>query len=211
MATERSRVVRNAQARASGRTSSSRSGRRPAATPPSNTPIIMGLAAGGLALVIILVMMTWSGGNSEAANTGDGEKQKPAPAKAQQPEAPKKTTQSPSNSSYAARPGKTPGRPAPPIPASVIERTEQLFADAKAKWNEGQRARKSGDTATYTKAIKEAYESIQGINKALDPYSTWYEEADLEGWAMPGEYVGLSKKFNKYDKLAAMVQKVKQR
>ncbi len=160
----------------------------------------------GGAAVVVVVVLVWlvtSGGadssankNTEPATTRPPAVAKPTPTKA----APRPTEQ--------ARAGKPPARPAPPIPASVFEQAETHYQAAKTKWNESVRAKRKGDINTAREAAAAAWQQFLSQRDLLEPYMEWFEEADMEDWTMPADYVRLQRLLNTYDKLKVKVQKM---
>ncbi|MCA8942487.1 MAG: hypothetical protein KDB80_08010 [Planctomycetes bacterium] len=165
--------------------------------------MIVGGVVGVVALVAIVAFLIGGGGDqgTKAAENGNRQAESSVPAPEPRADSPRK----------ADKVGKTPDRPAPEIADEVWDRVNRMYHDAKQKHDEGVKARSSGETARYTTLIKESFDLIQAINAELEPYTTWLEEAVLEGWAMPGAYVELEGKLGTIDKLGSRVQKLKQR
>ena len=109
----------------------------------------------------------------------------------------------------AARSGSTPGRAAPAIPAAVWDEADELYRDTAALWNEGQTARNQGESAEYQKKVLEAWDVLEKLYAKIEPYTDWYEEADLEGWAMPSDYGRLERRLGEWDALRTKVRKMK--
>lgn len=193
----------------SGARGSGRSGPgRPRVEPPSNRPLIIGGAAALVGVIAVVWMMSAGGG--VAAGSGSGEKDT---TNTTAPVTPPASTATPPPSSpsksYGPSEGKAPGRAAPPIASSTWTEIEALYDAAKAKWNDGMRARKVGDNATFATVMKEAWASIVAIKDKIEPQTDWFEEADLSGWRMPADYVRLGDWLKKFDTLRSKVQKVK--
>lgn len=160
-----------------------------------------------LAFIGVLVAMNMKGDGQANASTKDApKKSQPAETKT-----PAKKMAVPSATTEADKPGKSPDRAAPAIPASVWTETAALFQTAKDKWNEGQTARKAGEVQHYKDAVNEAWQAMEQLSAKIEPYASWFEEADMGGWAMPGDYVRLQKRFNVWDRHSAKIQKIKAR
>jgi len=84
-----------------------------------------------------------------------------------------------------------------------------LFREATEIWNQGQSAREDGRTRDYQKALLESWDALERMYAALEPYTDWFEEADLEGWAMPAYYGVLQKRLDLWDGFRAKVKKLK--
>ena len=78
-------------------------------------------------------------------------------------------------------------------------------------WNEGQKARKDGNSEVYTQSLKDAFAEMELSRDALRDQTDWLDEADLEGWAIPGDYEGLRRRLGVWDKHYQKVKKLKTR
>lgn len=108
-----------------------------------------------------------------------------------------------------ARSGKTPDRPAPAIPESVLTKWDELYVKAKRLHDDARRAQSSGDGAEFNKLINDSWDVFVEIESVLETYIDWYQEADLDGWRMPNDYVRLQRRMDKYDPLKARVKRIK--
>lgn len=172
--------------------------------------MIVGGVAGLVGLVLIIAMLSGAFGGGET-KAGSGSKEKPVLIDDNPTDGPPEPKPKPPSISGSGKPGKTPDEPAPALTAQILAQADGLYEAAKIKWNDGQRLRKKGETKAYAEALQEAWTAIESMNKGLEPYTDWYELADLGGWAMPAEYVALAKRFDKYSKLEAKIQKLKTR
>ncbi len=107
------------------------------------------------------------------------------------------------------RTGRPPDRPAPAIEAAAFLELDERFDDVVGHWNEAQDARVAGRTADYSQALSAAWDALEGIYARIAAQTEWLEEADLEGWAMPPEYLALQKRLDRWDPLRSRVRKFK--
>ncbi len=113
----------------------------------------------------------------------------------------------PSNSIDASgRAGNAPDRPAPPITAAIFAECDEYFAEAKAHYNDAQRARKDGNESKRTEEAKAGSNRIRDIKDLLEVQLGWHEEAGLEDWAIPSSYVTLEKKFEEWQTMERRLQ-----
>ena len=183
-----------------------RSGRgRTGSDSSSGNPLLLfgGLAAAGLVVGLVFLIGGGSGGAGKGGT--DASPAKPASASPQSG-----TPPSSSPSGGAPKAGKTPDRPAPTIDPASLALAQQHYDTAKDKVNEGERARQSGDSGTYTAALQVAFQELESQRDALRPFTDWLEEADMGDWALPAEYTALQRKLGEYDKLFQRVKKLKQ-
>jgi hypothetical protein len=168
--------------------------------------VLIAVSVAALLVVVLIFALATGGGGSgtEAAESPRGDATGVEPSVPASAPAAGLTGGTP-------REGETPERSAPPIQEADLARAQQHYENAKQKWNEGQRARSSGDHETYVTATKEAFEEMEKQRDALRPYTDWYEEADLGDWAMPAEYGALQRRLDTYDRLYQRIKKVKQR
>ena len=160
-------------------------------------PII--IAAGAAVLVIALLIANSGGGDGEG--DGDGG-QTPA---AQTPKnTPKPTPSSLGRSSAQA--GKTPDRPAPELPQATLDKANGMLAEAKALYNEGVKLRNAQQVPQARAKQSEAAVKIEQITTLLDGPLTWQEEAEMDDWAQPAEYVTLARLYGKVSKLEKRVR-----
>lgn len=109
----------------------------------------------------------------------------------------------------AAGAGSQPGRAAPAIPESVWGKAGALYREAAGLWNDGQEARGEGNSAEYQRAVLDSWAVLEKLYAAIEPYTDWFEEADLEGWEMPADYDRLQGRLDVWDSLRAKVRKMK--
>ncbi len=161
-----------------------------------------GLIVGGAAIVVVALVVLFSdlGGGTPA----------PVPTPRVEPKTEPARPQPRPEESGTAKSGKPPKRPAPPIPAEALAASDEWFAQAKEKWNKASGLRAGGgESAAYQKALHESWDLMEKISQKLSPYTTWYEEADFEGWAMPAEYSVLQRRLSLYDPLRANLKRTK--
>ena len=89
----------------------------------------------------------------------------------------------------------------------MLQKANALVDEAKALNNEGTRLRNAGENRAARAKQSEAKRKIDAALASIDAPSVWQEEADMEGWAMPAEYVTLGNlyvRIAKYQKLIRM-------
>lgn len=176
---------------ASGRAAAATSNRRPARSSSSGSnsmPMILG-GVGVLVVVVVLVMM----------NSGSGGKPDPAPETAQ----PKPAAAAPAGQPAAPAPvelasaktGKTPSRPAPTLTQDMLGKVRSLTATAGALFNEGVKLRNGGDNAGARDKQAQAKDTLDQVQSLLKDQLLWQEEAQMEGWAQPAEYITLEREY----------------
>jgi len=147
-------------------------------------PLILG-GVGALLLIVVLVMLnSKSGGDDD--QQGDNQQNQQQQAK---PE-PKKSAPMPLKTG-SAKAGKTPDRPAPTLTNEMLAKANGMIEEAKALNNEGVKLRNGGDNKAARAKQAEAKRKLDECIAFLEVPALWQEEADLEGWAMPAEYVTL--------------------
>ena len=178
-------------------------GRRGGRSQPSSSPlpIVIGIAGAALIGVLLIANLGGSGGGAD-----DGDAATPpagSPPAAQQPQAPS----APKIQIGSAKAGKTPARPAPPLPEATLQRGAELLAEAKALSNEGVKARAAGDNQRAREQQSLAKDKIDEILKMLEAPALWQEEADMNDWAQPAEYVALQRLYGEISTLRNRVRK----
>ena len=176
----------------SRRTAGSR--RRPA-PPPSfpTTPVVL---VGGVLVVVVLLFVISSGSGEVQAGGGAAPAQPVASRPDPDPE--------PGN----ARAGKTPQTPAPAISAEAWAQADAQYDKAKELWTQAQLARNKGESKQYADTLRVAWTELEKLREVMSPYTDWFEQADLEGWAMPAEYDRLQQRLNQWDPLRQKVHKL---
>ena len=155
-------------------------------------------AVGALVLIVGLIAMSGSEDEQEPAADRQTEQRQPA--------APTRSTPSTPLQQGAARAGKTPDRPAPTLTTEMLQRANALVDEAKALNNDGTRLRNTGDNRGARAKQSEAKRKIDAALAVIEAPSAWQEEADLEGWAMPAEYVTLERLFGRIAKLQKRIR-----
>lgn len=162
-------------------------------------PLILG-GVGALVLIVVLVML-----NSKSGDEGDGDDpQNQQQQAAPQPKAPASTPMQLKHGS--AKAGKKPDRPAPTLTNEMLQEANGMIEEAKALNNEGVKLRNAGDNRAARAKQSEAKRKLDEVIAFLDAPATWQEEADLEGWAMPAEYVTLG---NLYVRIAKYQKRIR--
>ncbi len=106
----------------------------------------------------------------------------------------------------SARRGKAPDRPSPTLTQKMLQAAAAHIQAAKELNNEGVKLRNAGDNRGARAKQSEAKGKIDEAVQVLEAPAAWQEEADLEGWAMPAEYVTLSKLFGQIAKLEKRIR-----
>jgi hypothetical protein len=128
------------------------------------------------------------------------------------PPAPAKPTAAPSQPAQAptisasAKAGKTPAKPAPALSADTLAQVVTLYNQMGTHYNAGVTARTAGDNAKAREHQGKAVDVLQQIDKLLEAPLLWQEEAEMEGWAQPAEYVQMAKEYGKVMSLAKSVR-----
>ena len=156
--------------------------------------IVGGVTALGLLLAIVVFSRS-SDGSGEPDSTPQPTRQQTSPATSGTP------VRLGSN-----RAGKTPDRPAPTLTMEMLQRANAFVDEAKALNNEGTRLRNDGDNRAARAKQSEAKQKIDAAIAVIEAPSAWQEEADLEGWAMPAEYVSLENLFARIAKLQKRIR-----
>jgi predicted metalloprotease len=179
------------------RSSSSR-GRASARSSSSSGGNQQVMVLGAIAVVVVIVVFVMMSGGGKPADKPAAGGQTPAAA------APK-STPAPAVSS-SAKSGKTPAKPAPALTAETLEKVRSEYAKMKTYYNEGSTARTAGDNQKAREQQALAKTVLDGIDAMIEPPLRWQEEAEMEGWAQPAEYVELAKLYNDVMTLAKKVR-----
>lgn len=158
--------------------------------------ILAGVGVLGLVLYFVIVSQSSSGkGDSDKSSTSS----KPAAAAPSKPSTP--TVQL-----AGAAAGKTPTKPAPALTAEMLGQVQVLLDEATALQNKGATLRTGGDNQGARDVQSQAAEKLETLRTMIDKQLTWQEEADMEGWAQPAEYVTLGNLWTKIAKLEKAVR-----
>jgi hypothetical protein len=176
--------------RAGGRSSSRRQQN-------NQMPMIIG-GAGLLVLIIILVMVKSRGGGDDADDTGANA---PANQPATQPEKPRSNV-----AVSGGLPGKSPDRPAPTLTQDTLNKMSDLLAEAKSISNSGFALLKEGKNFEARTRQSEAKVKIDEIKALIEEPTLWYEEADMDDWSIPAEYVAMNKLYGKLSTLLKTIR-----
>ncbi|MBL8750144.1 MAG: hypothetical protein JNK78_13345 [Planctomycetes bacterium] len=142
----------------------------------------------GLVVVIALIAMMNRGGNG-STQAGNATAAEQAAKPAAQPAAPARTPVK----LEASKAGGPPKRPAPALTEATLQQARDLLATAKTLCNEGITARTAGDNTKARERQSLAKTKIDELKKLVAAASLWQEEAQLENWAQPAEYMTLEK------------------
>jgi hypothetical protein len=198
MASRSSSGSRSSSEGRAGSSSRSRSSREPSA--PNKIPIFLG---SGVAIAASLFVVLSRGGNQD---TKAGSQTTPPPAST-----PAKTPAPAPSSSLpmaAAKAGKTPTTPPPALTQATLQELESMLAQIKTLRNESVTARQgSGDNQTARAKMSEAYKILEQWQQKVEAPLRWQENAQMEDWAQPGEYVTLEKLYATYQRLNNEVRK----
>jgi hypothetical protein len=178
------------------------SGRRPARSSGSGSnsmPMVLG-GVGVLVVIVVLVMMSSGGGGKDTTGAAPGESAA-KPAATTQPAPAAAPVQL-----AAAKAGKAPSRPAPPLTQEMLQQINALLAEAKELNNEGVKARSAGDNQGAREKQSAAKAKLDTLEQLVQPAIEWHDAADLEGWAMPAEYMSLEKL---YAQVGPLVKRVR--
>lgn len=174
--------------------------RRPS-QPASNSQTPMMIGIGGIAAVVVAVILFSRGGNKDAVAHG------PAPSpKTEQPASPPASKSAPASVSSGPKAGKTPTKPPPVLAADTLGKLRELLAQAKVHYNAGVTARTAGDNSGAREHQAKAKVVLDQWKALVQAPLDWQDEASLDGWAMPGEYVELEKAYGDYSKLLKQVR-----
>lgn len=179
------------RAPASGGRTTGASSRRPtrAASASSNQmPMILG-GVGVLVVVVVVAMM--NSGGSKAAETAPAT---PAPASATPPASQPASAPAPVQLA-SAKAGKPPSRPAPPLTQAMLDQVRSLTAAAGVLFNEGVKARTDGNNTLARDKQAQAKDTLDKVQVLLKDQLLWQEEAQMEEWAQPAEYITLEREY----------------
>ena len=181
----------------SRRAGSSRTGGRSSSSQKNNQmPLMLG-GAGVLVLIVILVLSNKGGGD----DTNDSGSNPSATQPEKQSAAP-----SPELSMASAKSGKTPDRPAPALTQDTLNKMNELYAEAKAISDEGMKLLGQGNNMDSRTKQSEAKVKVDQIKSLIEAPSSWYEEADFGGWAIPAEYETMNKIYGKVSRLEKTIR-----
>ena len=153
----------------------------------------------GLLVLILILVIANRGGGGDEDNDGGGDT--PAKQPASQPQ--QQRSDVPVAGGAA---GKTPDRPAPALSQATLGKMRDLLAEATEISNAGMKLRLAGENMPARKKQSEAKEKIDEIKNLIAGPSGWYEEADMGGWSIPGEYVTMNRLYAKLSKLEKQIR-----
>jgi hypothetical protein len=107
----------------------------------------------------------------------------------------------------AAKPGKTPGKPAPTLTADTLAKATELVAAAKVLSNEGVKLRNEGKNEESRAKQSAASDKLEELKTLTKTQWAWQEEAELGDWALTGEYVALGNLYTEVGKLENQIRK----
>lgn len=183
--------------RTSARSGSAR--RRAASSSASNqTPMILV----GVGVVVVIAIFVISGGGGDDDKGGKSKADKGGAKTTSSNTGTQDTSPAPSSNGIAAQPGKTPDRKAPTIDRRWFGTVNEAYEQAKELSNEGKKAQAAGDPSTMQAKFVEAKRILRaGLETIPQGVWDWDDEAQIEGWARPSEYVELSRWYAKWSKL----------
>jgi hypothetical protein len=155
----------------------------------------------GVAIVVGLGVVLTRGGDKPAEKGAA-----PPPPVVQPAAAPKPVVSNLQLS--AAKAGKTPTTKPPELTAATLQELDALLLRIKTLRNESVTARAgSSDNQTARAKMGEAYKLCEEWQQKIDAPLRWQENAQMEDWAQPAEYVTLEKMFATFQKLNNEVRK----
>jgi hypothetical protein len=101
-----------------------------------------------------------------------------------------------------------PDRPAPSISASRLEDAERHYLAAREKANDAKRATSQGERVAANEAARAAWDEMEKLEASLREFTGWLEEATLGDWAIPGDYIELQQRLQRYDALKVHIKKM---
>lgn len=159
------------------------------------------LILGGIAVaVVVVVFFMMSGGGNGKTGTPTPAAPAAKPAEASKPPA------APAAVSSSAKDGKTPAKAAPALTADTLGQVRAKYEAMKGFYNEGSKARTDGDNATARDKQAKAKDVLDEIDAMLKAPLLWQEEAEMEGWSQPAEYVEMAKLYGDVMSLAKKVR-----
>lgn len=187
--------------------SPSRSGRSSRSASPSSSNATA-MLFGGIAVAVVAVLLVVMSRGGDDAATGTGGTTSGAAPGSRSPAPPANLTPAPQPgaTSFAAKAGKPPGRPAPPLDAATLDQCRKLLAEAKAISDEGVKLRMAGDNEQARARQSVASDKIEEVKRLTATAWLWQEEAELGEWALPAEYVNLAQL---YDRLGPLENQVR--
>tara|TARA_R110002096_G_scaffold358_15_gene2157 strand:- start:366 stop:860 length:495 start_codon:yes stop_codon:yes gene_type:complete len=157
------------------------------------------IGGAGLLVLILILVMANSGGSGDENNESGGTT--PAKQPANQPAKPRGDVPVAGSSA-----GKTPDRPAPPLSQATLGKMRDLLAEATAISDAGMKLLGQGENMESRRKQSEAKVKVDEIKDLIEKPSRWYEEADMGGWAIPGEYVTMNRLYAKLSKLEKRIR-----
>ena len=88
----------------------------------------------------------------------------------------------------------------------MLQKANALVDEAKALNNDATRLRNAGDNRGARAKNSEAKRKIDAAIASIEAPSVWHEEAELEEWAMPAEYVTLGHLYGRISKLQKRIR-----
>lgn len=162
-------------------------------------PLLIGV---GAAVVVGLAIVLTRNGDKPA------DQGTPTPAVAKPAETSKPAPAASNLQMSTAKAGKTPTTPPPALTPATLQELDVLLGQIKALRNEAVTARQgSGDNQGARAKMSEAYKLCVQWQQKVDAPLRWQENAQMEDWAQPAEYVTLEKLFAGFQKLNNEVRK----
>jgi len=154
------------------------------------------IGAGAIVVIVLVIFMMKGTGDQAPANT----------PKVAQPAAQPQAAPAPSVSMAPKKLGKKPTRPAPELSQATLQELDQLLLKITELHNAGTTARLAGDNATARTKEGEAKQLLEQWKDKIDAQLRWQEEAQMEDWEQPAEYVTLERIYGRYQTLTKRVR-----
>lgn len=178
-----------------GRSRSGRSG----GGASSQQAILIGV--GAIAVILLLVFLLQGSGTKAGAQN----KQEPVPAAPAKPAIATPAVPPPA-ASPSKRPLKPPKKPAPALSAATLGELQQKLGKIKELHNAGVTARNAGDNSTARSKEGEAKQLIDQWKAGISAQLLWQEEAQMDDWQQPPEYLSLERIYGEYQTLTKKVR-----
>lgn len=156
----------------------------------------------GGAVVAVIVLVLVLNRSSDPANAG----QTPAQPKAATPAVAAKPTADPIRLG-AAKAGKAPSTPAPTLTTATLQELSELVRQITDLRNESVQKRTNGDNMGARAKMSEAKKFCEQLVAKVSAQLQWQEQAQMEDWAQPAEYVELERIYGKFQKLENEVRR----
>lgn len=164
------------------------------------------IIGGGVVVVVILIAVATMGGEKEVPPQDPPAKS--ANTEAETPKESSKPARSKSRGT-SKRVLTDPDTPAPAIASGVLTEGNAMYTKAKKQHDDARRAQAAGEGAKFNSLINDSWDTLAELDKKLETYSEWLEEADMESWRVPSSYSGLQRLIEKYYPLKGKIKRIK--